>query len=212
MTRDDARHATRRPATALPGSIRGLSLIELIVSIVVISVAVAGVLGALSIASRTSADPMIQKQALAIAEAILEEVQLKPFTHCDPDDTKAATAASTADCAAIENIGPEAANVPPTGPAETRLETVRPFDNVNDYQVGGAGGPGLTINPISDTNGTVVTGLEGYSANVRVAAQALATVPAADSLLITVTVTGPANTTVRLDGYRTRYAPNASVQ
>jgi MSHA pilin protein MshD len=29
------------------------------------------------------------------------------------------------------------------------------------------------------------------------------------SLLITVTVTGPGNTTVTLNGYRTRYAPNA---
>jgi hypothetical protein len=36
-----------------------------------------------------------------------------------------------------------------------------------------------------------------------------ATVAAAASQRVTVTVTGPANITVRLDGYRTRYAPNA---
>jgi hypothetical protein len=34
-------------------------------------------------------------------------------------------------------------------------------------------------------------------------------VPATDSLLITVTVTGPGDTTVVLHGYRVRYAPNA---
>jgi len=39
----------------------------------------------------------------------------------------------------------------------------------------------------------------------------LGAIPASDSLLITVTVLGPmgTNTTVVLDGYRVRYAPNA---
>ena len=45
----------------------GLSLVELIVFIVIVSAAVAGVLGALGIATRSSADPMMHKQALAIA-------------------------------------------------------------------------------------------------------------------------------------------------
>jgi len=53
----------------------GLSLVELIVFIVIVSAAVAGVLGALSISTRSSADPVIQKQALAIAEAILDRVE-----------------------------------------------------------------------------------------------------------------------------------------
>jgi MSHA pilin protein MshD len=189
----------------------GLSLIELIVFIVIVGAAVAGVLGALGIATRSSADPMIQKQALAIAEAVLEEVQLMPFTYCDPDDDNAATALNTAGCAAaVENPGPEAVDIPPTGPAETRTGTVRPFDNVNDYQEGGAGGPGLTINPISNIEGTAIPGLEGYTANVKVAAQALDTIPSSDALLITVTVTRPAgNVSVTLHGYRARYAPNA---
>lgn len=178
----------------------GLSLVEQIVFIVVVSVAVAGVLAALNVSTRASSDPMIQKQALAIAEALLEEVQLQPFTYCDPDDANAATALDAGGCAAtVEAMGPE---------GETRSGDPA-FDNVNDYQVGGAGGPGLTISPISDLNGTVIPNLAGYSANVQVAAQALGTVPSADALLITVSVTGPANTTVVLHGYRARYAPNA---
>jgi len=184
---------------------RGISLIELIIFIVVIGVAVAGVLAAFISSTRASADPMIQKQALAIAEAVMEEVQLMPFTFCDPDDANAATAADTAGCASANenNLVPEALDVPPTGPAETRAGTERPFDNVNDYN-GFNMGPG-----ISNISGTAITGLESYSASVTVANQALSAIPGADSLLITVTVTGPASTTVVLHGYRTRYAPNA---
>jgi MSHA pilin protein MshD len=191
----------------------GVSLVELIVFIVIVGVAVAGVVGALNMSTRASVDPMTQQQALAIAEAILEEVQLQPFTYCDSDDPQAATALNAAvgpagcsAAAAVEAIGPEGGA--PYGP-ETRAGATTPFDNVNDYQVGGATGPGLVINPISSLDGTAIAGLTGYSANVRVAAQALGAVPASEALLITVTVTGPANTTVVLDGYRVRYAPNA---
>jgi MSHA pilin protein MshD len=185
---------------------RGLSLVELIVFIAVVSVAVAGVLSVLNASTRGSAEPMMQKQALAIAEALLEEVQLQPFTYCDPDDANAATALDSTGCAATaEAIGPEG--------AETRTGDPS-FDNVNDYQVGGGGGPGLTVSPISNLAGATIAGLEAYSANIKVAGQPLGGIGNdasgnAQSLLVTVTVTGPGNTTVVLDGYRARYAPNA---
>ena len=186
---------------------RGLSLIELIVTIVVMGAAVAGVLGAFAMATRSSVDPMIQKQALAIAEAVMEEVQLMPFTYCDPDDDNAAIATDTAGCDAANenNLVAEALDVPPTGPAETRAGTVRPFDNVNDYN-GFSMGPGIT-----GIGGTAITNIDlsGFTASVTVANQALGGIAATESLLITVTVTGPAGTTVTLHGYRTRYAPNS---
>ena len=186
---------------------RGLSLVELIVFIVIVGVAVAGVLGALNVSTRASADPVIQKQALAVAEAVLEEVQLMPFTYCDPDDLQAATALSAAvgatgctAAASVENLGAEA--TPPYGP-ETRLGATTPYDNVNDYN-GFSVGPGIT-----DITGAAITGLGAYTATVSVASQALGAIPASDSLLITVTVTGPGNTIATLHGYRVRYAPNA---
>jgi MSHA pilin protein MshD len=194
------RHSSRRRAT-------GLSLVELIVFIVIVGVAVAGVLTALRVSTRASADPVIQKQALAVAEAVLEEVQLMPFTYCDPDDPQAPTALSAAvgatactAAASVENLGPEA--TPPYGP-ETRLGATTPFDNVNDYN-GFNMGPGII-----DMTGAAITGLDGYAATVSVANQPLGAIPASDSLLITVTVTGPGNTTAVLHGYRVRYAPNA---
>ena len=61
----------------------GVTFIELIVSIVVIATAVAAVLGVLSRNLEHSADALVVNQAVAIAEAYLEEITLKPFA--DPD-------------------------------------------------------------------------------------------------------------------------------
>ncbi len=58
---------------------RGFTLIEMILAIVVIGVGLAGVLAAFTGNFRASADPMIRKQMLAIAEGMMEEVTLKPF-------------------------------------------------------------------------------------------------------------------------------------
>jgi MSHA pilin protein MshD len=182
---------------------RGFTLVELIVFIVIVSVAVTGVLTALDIANRASTDPMIQKQALAIAEALLEEVQLQPFTYCDPDDANAASALNAAGCTGGAG-GANDENKLPLGPetGETRTGATL-FDNVSDYN-GLSMGPGIT-----DLSGAAIAGLGAYSASVAVVNQALGAVSSSDALLITVTVTGPANTTVVLHGYRVRYAPNA---
>jgi len=64
----------------------GLSLVELVVFIVIVSVSIVGIFLVLNLATRTSADPVARKQALAIAESLLEEIELMPFTFCDPDD------------------------------------------------------------------------------------------------------------------------------
>jgi len=58
---------------------RGVTLVELILAIVVIGVGLAGVLAAFQVAVRGSADPMIQKQMVAIAEEMVEEISLRPF-------------------------------------------------------------------------------------------------------------------------------------
>ncbi|MDO9467256.1 MAG: type II secretion system protein [Thiobacillus sp.] len=175
---------------------RGLSLIELLVFIVVVGIAVSGVLSVYSLNVRSSADPMLRKQALAVAESLLEEVLAKPYTYCDPDDANVETASNPAGCAAVAEtaMGPES--------GETRNDNLTPFDNVNDYD-------GFTMNPIVDLGANGV-GLNGYSATVQVEHPAvpLNGVPAGETLLVTVTVTAPNNQGVSLSGYRTRYAPN----
>lgn len=185
-------HLTLRPAP------RGLSLVELLIFIVVVSAALAGVLRVFTESTSKSADPLLRRQALAIAESLLEEVSLMPYTFCDGDDANVATATSTAGCAgAADAIGPEA--------GEGRYATPQ-FDHVNDYH-------GFSMSGITDITNTAVTGLSGYSASVSIAAAALNDITAGsgDALRITVTVTGPNSTSVTLDGWRTRHAPNASL-
>lgn len=52
----------------------GLSLIELILFIVIVGAALAGILTVFDLVTRGSADPLIRKQAVAIAESLMEEV------------------------------------------------------------------------------------------------------------------------------------------
>jgi MSHA pilin protein MshD len=186
----------------------GASLVELIMFIVVIGAGLVGILGVLNTTTQGSSDPLIQKQALAIAEAYMEEVLAMPFTYCDPDNPNAATAQSASVgvgptfCSAgppdIELIGAEA--------GETRGSGTTPYDNVNDYN-------SLAVGVPASIDGTPIAGLGAYQVAVSVVGEDLVAttdlVDAAASQRVTVTVTGPGNTTVRLDGYRTRYAPNA---
>lgn len=67
------------PVFCLLPSERGISLIELIMFIVIVSVALAGVVLVLNTTTKYSADPLIHKQALTVAESLLEEVELQDF-------------------------------------------------------------------------------------------------------------------------------------
>jgi len=58
----------------------GASLVELILTIVIISVALTGILSLVNQTVSHSADPMVQRQAIAIAESYLEEIMLLPVT------------------------------------------------------------------------------------------------------------------------------------
>mgnify|MGYP003387114915 CR=1 FL=1 len=78
---------------------RGVTLIELIVFIVIVSVGLAGILSVLNLTTRHSADPMIRKQMLAIAEGMMDEVAAQPVTWCDPQPPGANTAMKVAACA-----------------------------------------------------------------------------------------------------------------
>lgn len=71
---------------------RGVTLVELLVSIVIVSIAASTVLGVISMTTAGSADPMIRHQAAAIAEAYLEEILLKPIDDPDGVDGEAARA------------------------------------------------------------------------------------------------------------------------
>lgn len=66
-----------------PCKVHGFTFVELVISLVVIGIAVTGVLLVFTQTVASSADPLIRQQALAIAEAYLEEVISKHYD--DPD-------------------------------------------------------------------------------------------------------------------------------
>lgn len=183
---------------------RGISLVETILFMVIVGVAVGGVMSVYMTTTRSSADPLVRKQALAIAESLLEEVRLMPFTWCDPDDANVHTAPNAAGCSAgfAEGMGPETI----AAVTETRYLAGNPFDNVNDYN--GFDTASAVPAGICDITGACIAALAGYRAQVTVAESAFNGIPATEALLITVTVTGPTGEAISLAGVRTRYAPN----
>ena len=63
---------------------RGVTLAELVVSIVVIATAGAALVGTLSYLSGSGAEHMLQSQAQSIADAYLNEITGKCFADCEP--------------------------------------------------------------------------------------------------------------------------------
>lgn len=189
---------------AVPGKQAGLTLVELILFIVIVGIGLVGILSVINLTTRASADPLIRKQSLAIAESLMEEITLQPFTYCAPGDAAATTAASAGDCTAASAGAAPAAN-------KSRYSLSAPFDNVADYD-------GFSMNTANGGIRNITgepTGQAGYAVTVAVLGVGLpaagtspAVAPEA-ALLVTVTVTGPDNQPVVLESYRTRYAPNA---
>ena len=57
----------------------GVTLVELVVAMVIVGIALAGLMTVYNRASIASADPLITQQMLAIGETMMEEVMLKPY-------------------------------------------------------------------------------------------------------------------------------------
>ncbi|MCJ8168411.1 type II secretion system protein [Atopomonas sediminilitoris] len=83
---------------------RGMTLIELVISIVIIGICAAALFSAMAAITGRSADPLLRQQSLAIAEAYLEEILTQPY------------------------FDPASGNECPSPPASRVL-----FDNVCDY-------------------------------------------------------------------------------
>lgn len=149
---------------------KGMTLIELIIFMVIVGVAMAGIVSAINFNVQHSADPVVRKQALAIAESMLEEVTLQNFS--DPDG---------------------GANV---------VEASRDlYDDIDDYHNYSRSG----ISPINAPF-TTIAGLEDYNVSVTIdPAASINGISGGKAKRITVTVIGPLNTTVLLEGYRTDY-------
>ena len=164
---------------------QGFTLIELIIFIVVVSAGLAGILSVMNTVVKSSADPMVRKQSIAIAESLLEEILLK--SYCDPDSGDFTTRPPTCSASRI---------------AADQEASRAGYDDVDDYN------GYTTTSGIVDLTGAG-TGLANY--NISAVRVALAT-PAENANLnaiaakiVTVSVTDPQGNIIRLTGYRANY-------
>lgn len=164
---------------ASPVVLRGFSLIEVIVFIMIVSIALVGVLSVMNFTTQHSADPLVRKQAIAVAESLLEEVSLHDFTKSAGGFPGPYTQANRQ---SFDSIGDYNGFAPPGG--------IYPIDSVT---------------PITGLTGYSVA-VSVASADLGPAAS-LITAASNQAKLITVTVTGPDNVSVVLAGYRTAYGP-----
>ncbi|HEX6639321.1 MAG TPA: type II secretion system protein [Steroidobacteraceae bacterium] len=140
---------------------RGVTLVELLVTIMVIAVAGSALVGTLGYLSGQGSDYLLQAQAQSIADAYLGEITGKSFA--DPDGAD--------------------------GEADRQA-----FDDVDDYN-------GLNTPVATDEAGNVVG---NFRVRVNLTAGGLATIPAADTWRIDVTV-DYGNTSVLATGFKTRH-------
>lgn len=141
----------------------GLSLVELVVTIVVLAIAAAAILSVYTNSIARSADPQLRMQATAVANSYLDEILLRPFT--DPDGSNAGETRTSYDNVADYNGLSE----PPTD------QNGNPMPGLGDYTVSvgvnsttdlgiGAGNElRVTVNVNHPALGTLT--LIGYKAN-----------------------------------------------
>ena len=174
-------------------AVRGFTLIELVITIVVLGVGVAAFTRLMNASTLASVDPMIRQQAHALAQSYLEEVLLNSF--CDPD--------LSTDCPAFctgANICSTCGGSASPAPAESRPV----YDDVCDY------------NGIADTGarnqfGAAIAPLSAYNVSVTVddAGVALPGLSSANGQVVridvNVTHASNPNVDVTLSAYRTNY-------
>ncbi len=180
---------------------RGFTLIELIIFIVVVSAGLAGILAVMDTTVKSSADPMVRKQAMALAESILEEIMAKEY--CDPNSVEIGTDAIPIRphvCYCDPDLALTPVALTPTFRC-TRILQVRnvadqeplraDYDDVDDYS-------GRTQTVFLDWPSSLST----YSVLITVGEPApVSSIPMKQ---VTVAVTGSGNT-ISLTGYRSNY-------
>ena len=154
-------------AKTTPPLQRGVSLIELIMFIVIVSVALAGILLVMNQVVGHSADPLIRKQAIAIAESMLEEIKLQGLSGTACTGTLGQNAARSSVSSVCDYNG------------YSTTGGVRDFSTNNP--VAGLGGYNINavaVTPISTLGGTAIAAGSGVMITVTVADPTGATVEA----------------------------------
>ncbi len=156
---------------------------ELIIAIVVMSLALAGAISLYVVTVQSSADPMTRQQAQLVAEAYLEEMLLKRFY--DPNTNTV--------CPAPEG-------------SRSLYDNFCDYDGINETPPRDQYGSAIAAL-------SAYTVQVSMARDNTVTLNGLTNGPAANEIRVLradVTVTGPSNASVTLTGYRTNYNCNVS--
>lgn len=136
---------------------RGISLIELIMFIVIIGVGVAGILLVMNQLTGRSADPLVRKQALAIAESMLEEIRLQDLSGAACVGTLAADAPRSGVSAVCDYDGYS------TTAGILDFSTNAAVPGLGSYNIAG-----VAVTPIASLGGTAINAGSGVMITVSV--------------------------------------------
>ncbi|MBT3206161.1 MAG: type II secretion system protein [Gammaproteobacteria bacterium] len=125
---------------------RAFTLIEVLVTIVVIGIAATSIMSVFISTVKTSADPLIQQQAVSIAEAYMEEIQSQHF----------------ADPVAVETGGAEA------GEARATYNDIQDYNGLSD--AGAKDQNDVAIVGLTDYDITVTVTAQSLSGTTTIAA------------------------------------------
>lgn len=158
----------------------GATLIELVMTIVIISVAIAGVVGAFALITGRSADPLNQTRAVELAQLYMDEIITRKYDHNAPEG---GVPRYNGSC----NIATEEG-------AGNRGQ----FNDVDDYD-------GLEDSPPADAQGPL-DGYNGFTVEVEVRCDNDGLdLPAGQAKRIDLSITAPGNQTFVFSAYKANF-------
>ena len=177
---------SRRPSSAGRLFLQaGVTLVELVISIVILSIAMIALMNAFSVSMGSSADPLWRNKTLKLAQLYLDEILAKNYDDATPVGGLPFVASPS--CA---SLGPD---------GETRAE----YNDVDDYHDPVAKAP-------SSLTGSLDTSYDNYRVSITVecagtfvsAMQNSTTVSNAQAKKISVTITPPGQSPLTFAAYR----------
>ncbi|ERS88650.1 MULTISPECIES: prepilin-type N-terminal cleavage/methylation domain-containing protein [Marinobacter] len=158
---------------------RGATLVELVMAIVIISVAIAGVVGAFSLIAGRSADPLNQTRAIALAQFYMDEVLSRKYD----DKTLPGGVPKEVGCT-----------------IDKEESGRKDFDDVDDY---------YDINGLAPENaegGSLGAQYSGFRVSISVTCAGTEVgLPSGEAKRIDITITDPSANDYRFTAYRANY-------
>jgi MSHA pilin protein MshD len=170
---------------------QGVTLVELVISIVIISIAMVAMMSSFSLSMSHSADPLWRNKALKLGQLYLDEILAKKYAELSPIGGLPFVESSDSGCA---NLGPDG------------TETRATYDDVDDYH-------GITDSVPTSLTAPLDSSYDDYRIDITVACDgddvgALAEAGGDDNShakIITVTVTPPNQSPITFAAYKGNY-------